>query len=132
MAYVVEPFVPPKSMVRREVIEKERIIVREEVRRLARIGQLTITSSNSPYQFPKSILEGISNIRVILIEADEANSADIYIGHDESVNKSNGYKLSPAKAISIETDDLNVYFYTESSSEQKIYYMVFIKSPEVK
>ena len=59
----------------------------------------------------------------VTIKADNDNAGTVYIGNNENITSSNGFRLQAAESQNIEIDDLAKVFAFGSQASQKLYWL---------
>ena len=109
-------------------------LLKSEVEVIKLLTQISLKKDIKTYPefFYAKILVGTVRIRVkddvyplqqgAVIKADNDNTGTIYVGR-EDVTSSDGFRLEPGEAITIEIDDLSKVYAVASMADQNIHWM---------
>lgn len=61
--------------------------------------------------------------RVVIIKADDDNSGNVYVGFDENVTTSTGFRLKAGQGVELVINNLNKIYLIADSDDQKVYYV---------
>ena len=59
----------------------------------------------------------------VTVKADNDNAGTVYVGNNDNITPSNGFRLQAAESVIIEIDDLAKVFAFGSQANQKIYWL---------
>ena len=81
-------------------------------------GQITLETGPKPLKKDSFPLK-----QGVLIKADNDNTGTVYIGNNDNISNSDGFRLERAESVTIEIDDLSKILGFGSVAGQKIYWI---------
>ena len=67
--------------------------------------------------------ESIPTERGVLIKADDDNTGNVYIGKDNTVSTTTGFRLNAGQGITIEVDDASKIWLVADAGSQKVHWI---------
>ena len=81
-------------------------------------GQITLETGPKPLKKDSFPLK-----QGVLIKADNDNTGTVYIGNNDNISSSDGFRLERAESVTIEIDDLSKILGFGSAASQKIHWI---------